>query len=270
MSPSNPPVALTIAGSDSGGGAGIQADIKTFAALGVFGTTAITSVTSQNTLGVHAVRNMPPDTVHSQIVAVMDDLNPAAVKTGMLSNKAIIEAVAEELRRYSVQNFVLDPVMVSETGHALLESDAIETLIKDLFPLALVVTPNRFEAEALTGLTIGDEAEMVSAARRISEWGPKFVLVKGGHMAGEDAVDMLFDGETVTRLAAPRIATANTHGTGCTYAAAIAANLAHGRPVSDAVQAAKDYVTGAIQHGFSLGGGAGPLNHFWQRGAEST
>lgn len=263
MSDSIPPVALTIAGSDSGGGAGIQADLKTFTALRVFGTTAITSITSQNTLGVHAVRELPPDTVHSQIVAVMDDLHPAAVKSGMLSNAAIIEAVAEELSRYQVKNYVLDPVMVSETGHCLLDPAAVETLRRRLFPLALVVTPNRHEAQALTGLSIDTEADMSEAARRIFEWGPRFVLVKGGHMSGEDAVDILFDGARHERLAAPRVDTRNTHGTGCTYAAAITAYLAHGKDVLPAVTAAKQYTTAAIRNAFVLGSGPGPLDHFW-------
>lgn len=263
MHESNPPVALSIAGSDSGGGAGIQADLKTFTALGVFGTTAITSITSQNTLGVHAMRDLPPDTIRSQIAAVMDDLKPAAVKTGMLSSAAIIEAVAEELRRYDVKNYVLDPVMVSESGHALLQPDAVNVLVKSLLPMALIATPNRYEAEALTGLTVENEQQMEAAACRIHEMGAKFALIKGGHMSGDEAVDLLFDGNAVTRFSAPRIDTVNTHGTGCTYAAAIAANLAKGQTVQDAVEAAKEYVTGAIQNGFDLGGGAGPLNHFW-------
>lgn len=264
MNASDPPIALTIAGSDSGGGAGIQADIKTFTALGVFGTTAITSITSQNTTGVHAVRDLPPDTVRSQIEAVMDDLTPSAVKSGMLSNAAIIEAVAETLGKYRVCNYVLDPVMVSETGHALLQPDATAALVERLIPLALVVTPNRFEAEALTGIAVGDEGDMAAVARRIAEWGPRYVLVKGGHMAGDEAVDVLYDGRETVRLTAPRIATANTHGTGCTYAAAITAYLAKGLAMAEAVREAKAYVTGAIRHGFSIGEGAGPLNHFWR------
>lgn len=264
MSAANPPVVLTIAGSDSGGGAGIQADLKTFTALEVFGTTAITSVTSQNTLGVHGVRDLPPDVVRSQIEAVMDDLSPAAIKSGMLSSAAIIGAVTEELERYRVERYVLDPVMVSETGHRLLEPEAVEELVRRLLPLALVVTPNRYEAEALVGVSIESEDDMQEAARRLADLGGRNVVLKGGHMEGDEAVDVLFDGREFARFAAPRVLTRNTHGTGCTYAAAIAAYLAKGESVHESVRRAKEYVTGAISHGFGIGAGGGPLNHFWR------
>lgn len=265
MSDTNPPVVLSIAGSDSGGGAGVQADLKTFTALGVFGATAITSITAQNTLGVHAVHDVPTDIVRAQIAAVMDDLKPAAVKSGMLSSAPIIETVAAELARYGVRHYVLDPVMVSETGHSLLDPAAIGVLIDRLIPLAQVVTPNRFEAARLTGRDVETERDMIDVAQRIGAWGPPFVLVKGGHMAGPQAVDILWDGTNAHRMVAERIDTRNTHGTGCTYAAAIAAYLAKGLSDRDAVAAAKDYVTGAIRHGFRLGAGAGPLNHFWRK-----
>ncbi|MDQ1256468.1 MAG: Bifunctional hydroxymethylpyrimidine kinase/phosphomethylpyrimidine kinase [Candidatus Hydrogenedentes bacterium] len=259
------PRILTVAGSDSGGGAGIEADLKTFAALGVYGMAAVTAITAQNTVGVFGIHDVPPDLVAAQIDAVADDIGIDAAKTGMLSNAAIIEAVAASLTRIGLRNLVVDPVMVAKSGDALLREEAQEALAARLLPLALVVTPNIPEAEVLTGITIADEADVRRAAERIRALGPRYVLMKGGHLAGRDATDYLFDGETFQTFTAPRIDTPNTHGTGCTYSAAIAAYLAQGCPVPEAVAQAKRYLTGAIEHSLPLGHGHGPLNHGWQR-----
>lgn len=264
MAEQSPPRVLTIAGSDSGGGAGLQADLKTFAALGVYGTVAVTSVTAQNTQGVFGVHDTPPDLVAQQIDAVIDDIGIDAVKSGMLSKAPIIEAVADRLRYHEIASYVLDPVMISETGHALLQPQAIDALKSQLIPLSFILTPNIAEAEALTNTTIEDEEDMRDAARAIQAMGATNVLVKGGHMKGETATDVLCDADgTFHAFSAPRIDTRNTHGTGCTYASAIAAYLAKGDDVHEAVSRAKDYVTGAIKHGLDLGQGAGPLGHFW-------
>ncbi len=253
---------MTIAGSDSGGGAGIQADLKTYLAHHVFGMSAITSVTAQNTQGVLGIHDLPPDFVALQIRAVLDDLGTEVVKTGMLSNADIIHAVAQTLREYKIPYIVVDPVMRAKGGDPLLRPDAQEALIREMLPLATIVTPNLPEAEALTGLQIRSLDDMKEAARRIHALGPKTVLVKGGHLESSDrAIDLLYDGQVFHRYEADRIATRNTHGTGCTYASAIAANLALGYSLPEAVDRAKVYVTGAIRHGLPLGQGHGPLDH---------
>ena len=257
------PVALTIAGSDSSAGAGIQADLKTFAAFEVYGASAITAVTAQNTLGVTAVEELPAGMVAAQIDAVADDLGVAAVKTGMLSSASIIETVAERLVAHGLGVVVIDPVMVAKGGGRLLREDAVGALRELLLPLALVLTPNASEAEVLSGRPVTTMEEAKEAARAIRALGPRYVLVKGGHF-GEDAVDVLFDGERFTELPAKRVATTSTHGTGCTLSAAIAAGLANGKGVGEAVSDAKAYVTEAIGRAFPVGAGHGPLNHFYR------
>ncbi len=255
---------LTIAGSDSGGGAGIQADLKTFAALGLFGTSAITAVTAQNTLGVTAVHVVPRDVVAAQIDAVVTDLRPAAVKIGMLSSPSIVEVVAEKLAEYRLDRVVIDPVMVAKSGDQLLRPEAVRTLVRLLLPLATVLTPNLPEAEALLGRPVRTLAELEAAAHDIAALGPIAVVVKGGHSAG-DPVDVLYTGGTVTHFPAARIVTRHTHGTGCTFSAAIAGYLAMGNSIPDAVGAAKRYLTGAIKHAPNLGSGHGPVDHGWQQ-----
>lgn len=258
-----PPIALTIAGSDSSGGAGIQADLKTFTALRVYGASAITAITAQNSLGVHGVMDITPDMVASQMDAVLDDLEVDAVKSGMLSNQGIIEVVADRLKAHKVTNYVLDPVMVSESGHRLLQPEAYETLTTCLFPLALIVTPNLPEAEVLVGHSIKTLDDLHEAARAIADMGPRYVLMKGGHLEAAQATDYLYDGNEGVSFTSAWIDTVNTHGTGCTYAAAITACLARGLDVRDAVRDSKLYITGAIESSFDLGEGPGPLNHFW-------
>lgn len=261
------PRALTIAGSDSGGGAGIQADLKTFAAFGVYGTSAITAITAQNTLGVARLQALPPVMVQAQIDAVMSDIGADAVKTGMLANAAIVRAVAAKIREYRSGRVVVDPVMVAASGARLLAGEAVETYKRELFPLATVVTPNIPETEALTSMKVRSAADQREAARALKLLGPRYVVVKGGHLTGRDSVDLLFDGRNFTEFRAARIATRNNHGTGCTFASAVAAGLAHGRSIEDSVDAAKLYVTEAIRTAFPVGHGHGPLNHFhtfWQ------
>jgi len=255
------PRALTIAGSDSGGGAGIQADLKTFSAFRVYGTSVLTAITAQNSVGVQGVVNLPPEFVTRQLDAVLGDIGADAVKTGMLSTAAIIHAVAAGLEAHGVTRLVVDPVMIAKSGDSLLEPGARTALVEAILPRALLVTPNLHEAAALTGQPVGTEEDMEAAARAIHALGPAWVLVKGGHLKGP-AVDLLFDGRTVQRLAAERVPTPHTHGTGCTYSAAIAAGLARGLAVPDAVAEAKRYVTAAIAAGFALGRGVGPLRHF--------
>lgn len=254
--------ALTVAGSDSGGGAGVQADLKTFAALKVYGTSVITSVTAQNTCGVQGTYDLPADFVARQLDAVLSDIGAHAVKTGMLANAAIVKTVATKLKEYGISKLVVDPVMVAKSGHLLLAEDACEVLKKELLPLALVVTPNIDEAEALTGLSIQNEKEMVEAARCLHSYGASFVVIKGGHLPNTEVVDILFDGQTVYRFAAPRLSTPNTHGTGCTFAAAITAFLARGLEVPAAIGQAKDYLWQAMAAGRPVGGGYGPVHHF--------
>jgi hydroxymethylpyrimidine/phosphomethylpyrimidine kinase len=259
---------MTIAGSDSGGGAGVQADLKTFAALGVYGTSALTAITAQNTVGVAAVHEIPTDVIAAQIDAVISDIGADAVKTGMLSSSAIVEVVAQELKRHQVQALVVDPVMVAKSGDPLLKQEAVEALRTKLVPLATVVTPNIPEAEVLTGLKIASYDDMHLAAKKIIEMGAQGVVVKGGHLEGP-ATDFFFDGSDFHQFTAPRIDTVNTHGTGCTFASAIAAGLAQGLSVFDAVSRAKEYVTEAIRQSFPIGQGHGPLNHFFKLWGQS-
>lgn len=255
------PRAMTIAGSDSGGGAGIQADLKTFSALGVFGTTAITALTAQNTRGVTDVVEMAPAFVAAQIDAIVTDIGVDAAKTGMLSNAGIIEIVAHKVREYRIDQLVVDPVMIAKSGAVLLHPDAVDALRRLLLPLALVVTPNLPEASALVGRPVETVADMEAAARAILAFGPRYVVVKGGHRAETDeSVDVLFDGRTIQRYRAPRVNTQHTHGTGCIFAAAIAAGLAQGLDPNRAVGQAKRVVTAAIEGGLSLGRGHGPAN----------
>ncbi len=258
------PRVLTIAGSDSGGGAGIEADLKTMTALGCYGMAAITSVTSQNTTGVFGIYDVSPREVGNQIGAVLEDIGADAAKTGMLSSAEIIAAVSQALQEFPVEKLVVDPVMVAKSGDALLRRDAQQALIERLLPLAYVITPNVPEAEVLSGVIIDSEESIRDAAETIRALGPRYVLLKGGHLEGPEAIDYLFDGREMRRYAAPRIDTKNTHGTGCTYSSAIACFLAKGEAVEDAVQHAKDYLTGAILHSFPLGSGHGPLNHMWE------
>ncbi len=255
---------LTIAGSDSGGGAGIQADLKTFAALGVYGMSALTSITAQNTVGVQGIYDLPAYFVGQQIDSVLSDIGADAVKTGMLSNSEIIAVVVAKVRQYGVENLVVDPVMMAKSGDRLLREEAQEALVTQLLPLAKVVTPNLHEAQALSGLAIGDLEDMKRAALAIHALGPKSVVVKGGHLEGE-CVDLLYDGQGFIEFPGPRIETGNTHGTGCTFASAIAAGLAKGQDLPQAVEAAKEYVTRALQGaiGWHLGGGHGPVHHFF-------
>ncbi|MGO8694339.1 MAG: bifunctional hydroxymethylpyrimidine kinase/phosphomethylpyrimidine kinase [Rectinemataceae bacterium] len=256
--------ALTIAGSDSGGGAGIQADLKTFAAHGVFGTSAVTALTAQNTLGVQGVFEVPPDFVGAQIDSVALDIGADAVKIGMISNAGIIEVVAAKLAEHSLFPLVLDPVMVAKGGDALLREDAKAALVRILLPLATVVTPNIPEAEALCGFAISGLDDMRRAARAILDLGPKAVVVKGGHLvAGDESVDIFFDGKEFSELPAARIESKNTHGTGCSFSSAIAAALALGLPLGEAVRSAKSYVTRIIAASVDLGigHGHGPMNH---------
>ncbi len=254
---------LTIAGSDSGGGAGIQADIKAMSANGVFAMSVITAITAQNTEEVTDVFELPPAVVSSQLDAVFDDFEVAAVKTGMLSSAAIIGVVVNMLKPQNVVNLVVDPVMISKSGHPLLKPDAIETIKTQLFPLALIVTPNVHEAQQLSGIAITSLADARRAAKIIHGFGCKHVLIKGGHLLSERATDLLYDGRFFNVLKGEFLDTPHTHGTGCTFASALAAHLARGRSVLDAAQAAKSYVTEAIRHGLAIGHGHGPTDHFY-------
>ena len=255
------PKALTIAGSDSGGGAGIQADLKTFSAFRVFGMSVLTAVTAQNSVGVTGVHNLPPEFVTRQLDAVLDDIGADAVKLGMLSTAPIIGAVAAGLAARRQAHVVLDPVMIAKSGDALLQPDAQTALIERVLPLAEIVTPNLHEAAALAGMPVTSEKEMEEAARRIHARGPQHVLVKGGHL-DDSATDILWDGRVFTRYPAARVPSKHTHGTGCTLSAAIAAGLALGRALPEAVREAKAYVTAAIREGFPTGRGVGALRHF--------
>ena len=257
--PASKPVALTIAGSDPSGGAGIQADLKTFHQFAVYGEAVITLITVQNTLGVERVECLAPDLVAQQIRAVLADIPPAAAKTGALGNRRIIEAVAELAAEFQFP-LVVDPVMFSKHGAALLSADAVETLKKHLLPRAFLLMPNLHEAQALTGTQVHDVAGMRAAAGQLAAMGPQAVLIKGGHLAG-DATDILLHGGEWLELTAPRIDTPHTHGTGCTYSAAITALLAAGENLATAARKAKQYVTEAIRTNPGLGAGRGPLNH---------
>jgi hydroxymethylpyrimidine/phosphomethylpyrimidine kinase len=257
--------ALTIAGSDSGGGAGIQADLKTFAAHGVYGTSAVTAITAQNTIGVTAALPLPTDLIEAQLDAIASDIGVDAAKTGMLATAAIVEVVAAAVQRLAIPWLVVDPVMVAKSGDRLLDESAVGAITTVLLPRAFVVMPNRMEAEVLAGMSIDSLDDARTAARRIFELGPRAVIVKGGHLPTDEVVDLLFDGTRFHEFSGPRVVSRNTHGTGCTFAAAVTANLALGETLGEATDRAKRYVTGAIQHGIPLGRGHGPLNHFWQR-----
>ena len=254
---------MTIAGSDSGGGAGIQADLKTFAALGVYGTSVITAITAQNTQRVAGVLELPAEMVAAQIDAVVSDIGADAVKTGMLASAAIIEVVAAKVREHRLSNLVVDPVMVAKSGDRLLREDAVAALKEKLLPLALVITPNLPEAEVLVGHAIDSPDTTRRAAEEIVALGARTVVVKGGHREGP-AVDLFYDGFSFHEYTAVRVDTNNTHGTGCTFASAIAAGLARGSSVRDAVAMAKAYVTKALQHAYPVGHGHGPVHHFFR------
>lgn len=255
--------ALTIAGSDSGGGAGIQADLKTFQELGVYGMSALTAVTAQNTLGVQGVYPLDPEAVARQLDSIGEDLTPDAVKTGMLFSGVIIRTVADKIRQHGWNGLVIDPVMVAKGGSPLLQQEAVRSLIDHLLPLALVTTPNIPEAEILTGLPIKSLEDAEEAARRIADMGSRYVVVKGGHGSGDGTVtDVLYDGRGFTYFESPRINTPHTHGTGCTFSAALAAELAKGRTPVEAVRTAKAFIRAAIEDGLGIGSGHGPTNHF--------
>jgi len=267
------PCVLTVAGSDSGAGAGIQADLKAMAAQGVYGLNVITAVTAQNTLGVDRFQVLPPSLVEAQLDTVLRDFPVTVVKTGMLGNAAIVAVVAAKLRQHRLRNLVLDPVMVAKSGDSLLEKDTQEAIRDKLLPLSLVITPNIPEAEVLSGRTITCVEDMKKAARLLQAMGPAFVLIKGGHLQGghdDELTDLLFDGEKYYYYRARRINTRHTHGTGCTYASAIAAHLAMGRSLPRAVMAARRYLQSILPWPPELGGGSGPMDHFaaWRRKSE--
>jgi hydroxymethylpyrimidine/phosphomethylpyrimidine kinase len=255
-------VALTIAGSDSGGGAGIQADLKTFHQFGVFGTSVVTAVTAQNTVGVRAWEALPARLVAQQIDALAEDLPPLAVKSGMLGSAEIVESVAAGIARHRFPHYVLDPVMVATSGDRLLEPEAEALIARRLIPLAVLVTPNLDEAAILAGEEVRSVDQMERAARALVQMGARAALVKGGHLAGTDVVDVLVTDGAVRRFTRPRLDTTSTHGTGCTLSAGIAAGLAHGRPLEQAVSDALDFVYRAMAAAPGLGRGHGPLNHF--------
>ncbi len=257
--------ALTIAGSDSGAGAGIQADLKTFAAHGIFGTTAITAVTAQNTRGVISFQTLQPELIREQIEAVVLDLGADAAKTGMLPSAAIVETVAKAIADFDIPFVVVDPVMLAKSGDDLTDDDAVEAIKKTLLRQAFVVTPNIPEAERLSGVTIATDDDRKEAARRIHALGPTLVVIKGGHFSSPDIVDVLYDGREFTAFSHERVASGHTHGTGCTFAAALTAHLAAGRTVRDAIPQIQEYSAGAISHAPELGEGNGPMNHFWRR-----
>ena len=254
---------MTIAGSDSGGGAGVQADLKTFAALGVYGASTLTAITAQNTVAVTAVHELPEDVISAQIDAVVSDIGVDAVKTGMLSSSAIVGVVAQRIKRHRISNLVVDPVMVAKSGDALLRQEAVDSVLTMLVPLAALVTPNIPEAETLTEMSISSEEDVREAARRILALGAGAVVVKGGHREGP-ATDLFYDGSSFVEFSSERFDTVNTHGTGCTFASAAAAGLAQGKSVVEAVAQAKEYVTEAIRHSYPLGQGHGPVHHFWR------
>jgi hydroxymethylpyrimidine/phosphomethylpyrimidine kinase len=261
--PDDVPRALSIAGSDSGGGAGIQADLKTFEALGVWGMTAITAVTVQNTKGVSGYQELSPETVGDQIRAVVTDIGVDAAKTGMLASGEIIEAVADAVAEVGVSNLVVDPVFVSKHGHPLLQEDAVDALRTRILPLATLVTPNLHEAAGLAGMPVRTEEDMERAGRAILELGTGAVLVKGGHLEGDQATDLLVTAEGAQSIAAERIDTPHTHGTGCVLSAAIAAHLARGADLPEAVLKGKSFVTAAIRAALEIGQGIGPVNPAW-------
>jgi hydroxymethylpyrimidine/phosphomethylpyrimidine kinase len=256
--------ALTIAGSDSGAGAGIQADLKTFAAHGVYGTSAITAVTAQNTVGVSMFETLSPVLVRAQIDAVMSDIGAHAAKTGMLATAAIVETVAAAVAEWGMARLVVDPVMIAKSGDRLLDDSALHAMKTALLPRAFVVTPNIPEAEALAGLRIATDDDRREAARRIAVLGPTAVVIKGGHSPTADIVDLLLAGGEFLEFRHERVAGRHTHGTGCTFASSIAAHLALGRTLAEAIPLAQRYVAGAIRNGPELGSGHGPMDHFWE------
>lgn len=258
-------VALTIAGSDSSAGAGIQADLKTFAAFRVYGTSAITAITAQNTMGVSSVFVLPADLVTAQIEAIAGDIDIDATKTGMLATAAIVEAAAAAIEELELPNLVVDPVMVAKSGDRLLDDDGIEMMRLELLPRARVVTPNIPEAEVLAGVRIDSADSAREAARRIKDFGPAAVIVKGGHRDGDEIVDLLFDGVRFLEYRTQRVLTRHTHGTGCTFASAVAASLALGADLPEATARAQAFVAGALRSGLSIGHGHGPLDHFWKQ-----
>ncbi len=271
MNQFRPPRILTIAGSDSGGGAGIQADLKTFQAHRCYGMSAIVALTAQNTLGVTGVHETPPQFVAAQLDAVLSDIGCDAAKTGMLGSAAIIAVVAEKIREHCVLNLVVDPVMVSKSGHRLLAADAVEAMRRALVPLARVITPNLEEVEELIGARPSTVDQMRDAARELGKLGCEAVLVKGGHLAESDlSTDVLWDGEAMHEFSAPRLDARHTHGTGCTLSAAIAANLGKGLALPQAVERAKNYLQGAIAAAYALGSGIGPVDHLWQMEDQSA
>ena len=256
--------ALTIAGSDSGAGAGIQADLKTFAAHGIYGMTAITAITAQNTRGVAAVHALPPELVRAQIEAVVSDIGVDAAKTGMLATASIVDAVASAVRDFHIPFLVVDPVMRSSSGDTLSEDDVLEAMRRELLPRAFVVTPNIPEAERLAGISIVNDNDRRSAARIIGEYGVNAVIIKGGHDRTATIRDVLYDGSQFTEFCVERVASKHSHGTGCTFAAAIAAHLAQGRSLADAIPLVQQYIAGAIRAAPQLGKGNGPMNHFFR------
>lgn len=262
-------VALTIAGSDSGGGAGIQADLKTFAAHGVYGTSAITAVTAQNSLGVSMIQVLSADLVTAQIEAVVSDFGAHAAKTGMLASAAIVEAVAAAAEALEIPWLVVDPVMIAKSGDRLLDDEAVGAMRSELLRRAFVVTPNVPEAEALSGMAIRTDEDRREAARRIIALGAPAVILKGGHAPSVDIVDVLYDGHRFTEFRTERVPGRSTHGTGCTFAASLTAHIALGRTLEEAVPLAQQYVAGAIRHAPDLGRGHGPMNHFWNRSDRS-
>ncbi len=256
---------LTVAGSDSGGGAGIQADLKTFAAFGTYGMSVLTALTAQNTLGVHGVHHVPASFVRAQFDAVVGDIGVDAVKTGMLGSAEAAAAVVEAVVDHRIGNLVVDPVCASKHGDLLIEPEAVDVLREQLLPRAAVVTPNTGEVAVLTGVDVKGVDDMVTAARAVKSLGPRWVVIKGGHLPDNtDAVDLLHDGREERWISAERLDTHDTHGTGCTFAAGIAAGLGGGLDTESAVRAAKEYVTGAIRHGLRIGGGIGPVDHQWR------
>lgn len=257
--------ALTIAGSDSGAGAGIQADLKTFAAHGVYGTSAITAVTAQNTRGVVSFDEITPDLVRQQIEAVMVDIGADAAKTGMLPSASVVEAVARAIADFDIPFIVVDPVMLAKSGDGLTSDTAVEAMKAVLLPRAFVVTPNIPEAEALAGMAIATDTDRKEAAQRIRALGPSLVVIKGGHLSSAEIVDLVYDGHDFSEFRHERVAGQHTHGTGCTFAAALAAHLACGRTVREAIPLIQEYIAGAIRNAPELGEGNGPMNHFWRR-----
>lgn len=253
---------LTIAGSDCSGGAGIQADLKTICAHKMYGMSAITALTAQNTKGVYAIFDTTPEFLAEQLDAIFTDIYPDSIKIGMVSNPALIQMIVEKLKQYDAKNIVVDPVMISTSGYKLLTDEAIDILTSGLIPLATVITPNTFEAEALSGKKITDEASLLEVSKMMYEKFGTNILIKGGHLAGEDAVDVLYDGN-IHRFVLPKVQNPNTHGTGCTLSSAIACQLADGNNLIDSIEKAKQYLHGALSDMLDLGQGSGPVNHLY-------